>query len=392
MLKLTGLTLEGFKSFAAPFSDENLPGLPGRGRMTNRLALGDVTVLVGPNGAGKSNVTSFFKMLNFLTTGALQEYVARSGYADSILHYGLKRTARMKALLEFEDEQDGARDKYEFSLLGVPSGALVFAEETIEYSSQTHAKPYRKSLGELHKESLLDSAKKDNPTAGVVFGVLKGCRFYQFHDTSSEARIRQDGYIEDNGYLRSDAGNLAAFLYGLKSRAETEPYYRQIENTVQLTFPQLRCFSLEPRVANKRYILLNWYSRAYEDYLLGSHQISDGALRFTAMATLLLQPPDKLPAFIVLDEPELGLHPGAIELLAEMIKGVALHQTQVLVATQSPQLVNYFDLSQIRPIEHRGGRSVILELDPDAYSEWLEEYSTGELWEKNVIGGGPTYG
>jgi predicted ATPase len=226
----------------------------------------------------------------------------------------------------------------------------------------------------------------------AIANILRRYRFYHFHDTSAEAGIRRSGYIEDAYSLRSDAGNLAAFLYGLKCRTEMEPYYRRIENTIRLAFPQFREFVLAPRVENKEYIRLNWYSRASEDYLLGPHQLSDGALRFAALATLLLQPPDRLPALIVLDEPELGLHPVAIALLAEMIKGVALQQAQVLVATQSPQLVDQFDLGRIRPIEHRSGRSVILELDPEAYKDWLDEYSTGELWEKNIIGGGPTGG
>lgn len=392
MLKLAGLTLDGFKSFAPAFSGADLPSLPGNGCMTNRLALGDVTILLGANGAGKSNIISFFKMLNFMTTSALQEYVVRSGEADSILYCGVKRTPRMTAVLEFRDFENGRADEYCFSLFGVPSGALVFAEESLKYTRPGFPAPQSTSLGEVHKESRLESMKSENKTAGVVLSVLRRCRVHQFHDTSPEAKIRLRGYIEDNVYLRSDAGNLAAFLYGMKSHPETEPYFRKIEQAIQLAFPQFGQFVLEPRGDNDRYILLNWLSRTDNEYLLGPHQLSDGTLRFAALAALFLQPPRQMPSFIVIDEPELGLHPGAIELLAEMIKGVAQKQTQVLVATQSPQLVSCFDLSQIRPIEYHRGRSVILELDPEAYKDWLEEYSSGELWEKNIIGGGAANG
>ena len=405
MLKLTALTLEGFKSFAAPFSAENLPGLPGRGRMTNRLALGDVTVLIGPNGAGKSVVTSFFQMLRSLMDGNFPEYVARSGYANSLLYYGAKRTPKMRILLEFRDEQAGIRTEYEFYLTSAAGDGLIVTDETIEHHRDDCGEPTRKpvtacqqlGLGPAFavlpdtyrgKFQLFQSAKVGDEASFLLVDFLLRCHLYHFADTSENARIRSSILIDDSAVLRSDGGNLAAFLYALKSRAEMEPYYRHIVNTVQLAFPQLERFVLEPPFTNERYTRLNWISRADDGYLQGSHQISDGALRFIALATLLLQPPDRLPKFIVLDEPELGLHPAAIELLAEMIKGMAHLNTQILVATQSPQLVNYFDLSQIRPIEHRGGRSIILELDPDAYKDWLEEYSTGELWEKNIIGGG----
>ncbi len=398
MLKLTGLTLEGFKSFAADFSSQDLPGLPGRGRVTNRLAFGDVTVLVGPNGAGKSNIVSFFRMVSAMMDRSFREYVARSGFADSLLHYGSKKTPQMAACMEFgtQDPGDGVY-KYEFHLAADAGDGVVFTDESLVRYGEGQEKATDgyvlggngsgSSESDLFKETFLnDAILKD------VFGILKSGRPYHFHDTSSESGFRKSGYIEDAYALRSDGGNLAAFLHGMKARAETEPYCRRIESTVQLAFPQFGHFVLEPRAENERYILLNWRSRADDSYLFGPHQISDGALRFAAIAALLLQSPDRLPPLVVLDEPELGLHPSAIELLAEMIKGAAFHGTQILVATQSPQLVDQFDLDRIRPIEHRGGRSVILELDPAAYCEWLEEYSTGELWEKNIIGGGPTCG
>ncbi len=379
--------MDGFRSFAVASPNEPSPLLQGEGCVTNQLRFEDITVLVGPNGAGKSTVTSFFDLLNFMTTSALQEYVGRQGGANSLLHYGAKRTPVMHAKLEFEDEDAQRRSEYRIDLAYAADDSVIFTGETTEYHQAGHAQPRVELLGAGHRESALrDSAEGGNNTSRVLLAPLSRCRSYHFHDTSETARIRQSAYVEDNRYVRSDAGNLAAFLYGLKRNEATQPYYERIERTVQLAFPQLKAFSLEPRQHNENTILLNWYACGYADYLLGPHQISDGALRFAALTTLLLQPPENLPSLIVLDEPELGLHPHAIALLAEMLRGAAAN-AQVLVATQSPVLVNFFDLSQIRPIEHRKGRSVILDLDPKAYEEWLDEYSTGELWEKNIIGG-----
>ena len=392
MNKITSLTLEGFRSFATnPLPDAHA-SLPGTGTLSSTLRFGDVTVLIGPNGAGKSTLVSFFDMLNFMTTGALQEYVGRQGGADSLLHYGARHTPMMRASLIFKDADEDKESAYTMALAHAANDTLIFTNEEVSYSRNNHINPLVNSLGAGHRESLLkSSADQGDQTSKVVHNMLFRCRAFHFHDTSDTAKIRLGGYIEDNRYLRSDAGNLAAFLYGLQQCPDTLPYYQRIENTVQLAFPQLKRFVLEPQQINQNYIRLNWYSRHHPQYMFGHHQLSDGALRFTALTTLLSQPPGSFHNLIVLDEPELGLHPYAIALLADMIKSAAL-STQILVATQSPLLVDHFSLEQIRPIEHRHGRSVILDLDPEAYGQWLEEYSTGELWEKNIIGGGPSNG
>ncbi len=392
MNRIKSVTLEGFRSFSPDSLEGGPPLLPGRGRTTNQLRFEDVTVLIGPNGAGKSTVTSFFDMIGFLSTGALQDYIGRHGGGDSLLHYGARRTPVLRTALEFEDTVAGRTTAYEMVLAHAANDTLIFTNESTKYQSLGYAEPMRIELGAGHRESLLRaSADHGDRTSQIIQRLLSHCCAYHFHDTSDAAKIRKSGYIEDNRYLRSDAGNLAAFLYGMKNAEGTRSYFERIEKTVQLAFPQLKGFVLEPQQLNGNYIMLNWYSRHDSNYLLGPHQISDGALRFMALTTLLSQPPETLSGLVVLDEPEIGLHPHAIGLLAEMLKSAA-ESAQVLVATQSPVLVDHFDLSRIRPIEQRKGRSVILELDSDAYGEWIDEYSTGELWEKNLLGGGAVHG
>lgn len=392
MLRMKSVTLEGFKSFASQAPTPEQFPLPGKGEATNCLRLGDVTVLIGANGAGKSVVTSFFRMVNFMTTGALRTYVGRSGGANSILHFGMKRTPIMRASLLFEDSESPAETQYAFTLAGAARDTMIFTEESIKFQRADRTKSQLVELGAGHAEPLvLQETTEGEGTRRVVFGMLSRCRAYQFHDTSEEARVRLGGYVGDSRFLKSDAGNLAAYLYALRRDPDRKSFYDQIVATVQLAFPQFGDFDLESSPENGQTILLNWRLRNDPDYLLGPHQFSDGSLRFIALATLLLQPADSLPSLIVLDEPELGLHPAAISLLGELIAGVSLN-AQVLVATQSPQLVDHFDLSQIRPIVLLGDRSVFLDLDPQAYTDWLEEYSTGELWQKNVIFGGPANG
>lgn len=372
-MRLKSVRLAGFKSFAA-----------GGG---SRIEIGDVTVLLGANGAGKSNLVSFFKMLGYLTTGALQRYIGEAGTAETLLHYGSGQTPQMEAELVFEG--GNSSNTYGITLAPAQPDTLLFAAEEVKWRRAGDAAPHRRLLGAGHRESLLEEAARQAEPCDVLLRLLRGCRVYQFHDTSDSAKIRKSGYIEDAGHLRGDGGNLAAFLYGLQ---QTQPeYHARIVRTVQQVCPQFGDFELSPSVRNDRYILLNWRQADVPGYLMGPHQLSDGTLRFMALATLLLQPADRLPAVIVLDEPELGLHPAAIAVLADMARGVTSH-SQVVMATQSPTLVNHFSLEEIRPIELRDGRSVVLELSAGEYESWLEEYTTGELWQKDVFGGGPRHG
>ena len=372
--RLSRLTLEGYKSFRKETID-----------------FGDVTVLLGANGAGKSNLVSFFGMLGFLSTGALQEFVGRTGHSDSILFGGRKTTPQLRAAVEFvgEDSAGGERrTTYRMRLGDAAPDTLIFLDERAGYSRSGFPQPQDIPLGSGHRESRLrEEAYQGNPTCRVLQHLLSGCRAYHFHDTSPQANIRRHHYIEDDRYLRHDAGNLGPYLYVLE---QTRPdCYRRLVETVRLVFPAFGDFRLAPSAARTHQILLNWHEKDRSDHLSGPHQLSDGSLRFMALATLFLQPPEKLPNVIVLDEPELGLHPYAISVLAAMVKAAAA-RVQVVLATQSARLVDEFDPHQIVVLETEGSAGTKRRpLNPSGLAQWLEEYSLGELWEKNHLGGRP---
>jgi predicted ATPase len=170
---------------------------------------------------------------------------------------------------------------------------------------------------------------------------------------------------------------------------EYRSYYDRIVEKIRYILPQFGDFVLEPREINPATILLNWHEAA-SDYLFGPHQISDGALRFMALATLLLQPPERLPKIIIIDEPELGLHPQAIDLLGTMILSAGMH-TQIIIATQSPRLLDSFSYEDVVVAEwnNADNYSVFRHLDESELSQWLDEYSLSQLWDKNVLGGQP---
>jgi len=350
------------------------------------LELHSLNVLIGANGAGKSNFVSFFKMLNEMMTGRLQEYIGKTGRGQAVLHFGPKVTPQLEGRLEFEEGD--ALDAYSLRLFHAAGDTLLFADETLDYKKAgwqgVHKPPL--SLGAGHAETRIgDKVAQGDKTAKVFRHLLNDCRVYHFHDTSASARSRQFCYVNDNRWLMPDAGNLAAMLYAYRQRSPV--IYRRIVSTVQKILPEFDDFDLEPSRLNQNDIILNWRKRGW-DYLFGPHQLSDGTLRAMSLCTLFLQPEQDLPDVIVLDEPELGLHPYALEIVAGLARAVST-RTQVIVATQSQTFLNYFEPSEIITVESHEGRSQFRRLAADQLKDWLEDYTIGELWQRNVLGGGP---
>ena len=174
-------------------------------------------------------------------------------------------------------------------------------------------------------------------------------------------------------------------LYLFRERYPTA--FRRIVATVRQMVPDFDAFILEPSKLNPTQIILNWTHKGRE-YEFGPHQLSDGTLRFIALATLLLQPNEKLPLLIALDEPELGLHPAALEVLAGMAKAAALH-CQLIFATQSSAFLDHFEPENILVVNSRSSSSEFHRLDAERLEAWRADYTLGEIWEKNVVGGGP---
>jgi predicted ATPase len=350
------------------------------------LELRPLNVLIGANGAGKSNLVSFFKMLNEMMGERLQQYIGTAGRSQSLLYYGPKVTPQLEAQLEFET--DNGLNTYYLRLFHAAGDTLVFAEETLSFLQSGWAgNPKVDSLGAGHQETRIgDAANRDEPMAKVFRYLLNHCRVYHFHDTSATARVRQYCYIGDNRWLMPDAGNLAAFLYRLQKQDQGATYHR-ILSTVRLVAPFFHDFALEPTGPRDKDIILNWQERE-SDQIFGPHQLSDGTLRAICLVTLLLQPETELPDLIIVDEPELGLHPYALNVVASLFKKVS-HRSQVLVSTQSSSFLDSFEPGDVVVVNREGKESVFARPDPSALQAWLDEYSLGEVWEKNVIGGGP---
>ena len=323
MSKLNRIRLEGFRSVKSMSLDFR-----------------PLNVMIGANGAGKSNIVAFFKLMNELMGGRLQKHIGSTGGASANLHFGPKITLQMEAELDFET--DSGTDVYQMRLFHAARDMLIFAEETLSFLRKGWDHPQKNQLGAGHKESLIgEEAAKDEPVAKALRYLLNRCRVYHFHDTSPESGIRNNCYVSDSRWLMPDAANLAAVLYQLKM--DNEAVYRRIVGTIHQVAPFFDDFDLEPTSAKR--IILNWRHRA-SDGVFGPDQLSDGTLRAICLIALLLQPKSDLPVLIVVDEPELGLHPYALNVIGSLFRAVS-HHTQVLISTQSCTLLDSFEPEDI---------------------------------------------
>lgn len=351
------------------------------------LEIRPINVLIGANGSGKSNLLEAMAFLQAIRAGNLQGYVGRAGGADRLLHFGAKKTDEMAFRARFSNE---GICEYRLNLTPTDTGALypnsealVFWDKEI-YPDEPRKRAISGEGGEAGISRL--SVGRESPVCKYACKCIDSWRVYHFHDTGSASRLKRTADLNDNRYLRPDGANLAAFLYLLRERNEIE--YGVIRRTVQLAAPFFDDFALEPQKLNKNTIRLEWTHIGDGDRFDVS-ALSDGTLRFIAIVTLLLQPVEKLPPVILLDEPEIGMHPTAITLLASIIRSVSV-DTQVILATQSSRLLDYFDPEDVVVADRVRGATEISRLDAEQLEVWLERYSLGELWEKNELGGRPT--
>lgn len=365
---LDHITVRGFKSF----------------RSLEKLPLRPVNLLIGSNGSGKSNFIGVFSFLHAVREGHLRDYVTKAGGAEKVLHFGSKTTQEIYIYLSFEDQVN----QYELKLAPTQDDGLYPSSEIAFFwgNKATYKKPYDTNLSarEQGREAGISNPQLER-TAGWVRARLGGWRLYHVHDTSASSPMRKTAKVDDNQYLRPDGSNLASFLYYLQQRHETS--YSLIRRTIQRVTPYFDDFRLQPSRLKPDDIKLEWKHKNSDLYFDAS-SFSDGTLRFIVLATLFLQPKEFFPSVVLVDEPELGLHPYAIEMLAALVRQ-ASESTQVVVSTQSSLLLDHFDPEDVLVANRVEGGTQITRLEPTELAEWLQDYSLGQLWEKNEFAGRP---
>ena len=355
------------------------------------------TVLIGPNGAGKSNLLSLLRLVSFLNSGSLGRFVGEAGGASALLHYGPKRTRELEFTLEFQLAPQAGRpiatNAYHARLGYAAGDRFVFLEEEVGFQPRSDGDFTWQSLGAGHFESRLSELSSER-TAKTTRWFLERINFFHFHDTSVSSAIRGYARPEDSRYLRSDGSNLAAFLLALKESegAEERAAWQRTIGMIRKVAPFIK--DLSPAVSSGGLattfqaggVRLDWLDD--RDELFGPHHLSDGTLRAIALITALGQPISRLPLFISIDEPELGLHPAALALICGLVHSVT-SRSQVLLSTQSPEVLDHFSAESVVVVERHEGASVFKRLEPERLAAWLDEYSLSELYDKNLLGGRP---
>ncbi|MCQ2462726.1 MAG: AAA family ATPase [Clostridia bacterium] len=355
--QLSRMTISGFKSIKSC-----------------DISFGKINVLIGSNGAGKSNYISAFSLLQNILSKNLQVFVAQSGI-NALLYNGRKVTEEIAFEVYF------GLNSYGFNLIPTDDNRLIFRKEYFGYSPWGN----ESNVARGHSESMWNTGAH-NQIDQYVIPILEkqNWRVYHFHDTGRSAKVKQEHNISNNKVLMYDAANLAAFLYRLKENFKNN--YDEIVSTIQLIAPYFSDFVLEPQEGNEEQIVLKWQQKGCED-IFNASQLSDGTLRFICLATLLLQPHELQPATIIVDEPELGLHPYAITIFAEMVKQLS-DEKQIIISTQSVELLNEFEVDDVIVVDRGENGSEFKRLDAEELEIWLDEdYALGDLWKKNILGG-----
>lgn len=366
MSEIKTLSIHGFKSI----------------QTMDELQLSNLNVLIGANGVGKSNFISFFRMLSELIDGRLKVWTKKQGGADRVLSYGVKETDALKFTIRFDS------NGYDVELEPTLDATFTFTKESLYFDGNLFGDE-QLGLGMGHAESKLKKRMKGSDFQGIpsfCYSAISAWRVFHFHDTSDTAGVKRLAALHDNEYLRGDASNLAAFLFKLQD--ESPNVYDQIVKTVRLAVPFFDDFVLKPDTleSGEKQVGLFW-QQIDSDYPMSPSQLSDGSLRYICLVTALLQPDP--PSTIIIDEPELGLHPHAITLLGALLRSASTRM-QVIVSTQSVALLNEFKIDNVIVVERKERQSTFARLDEEKFTSWLEDYSVGELWQKNILGGRPS--
>ena len=390
MRMISSLCLDSFLSFA--------PG-------ADAFELGPLNVLVGPNGAGKSNVLAAIELLRATPADFGSAIGDGGGAGEWICKQGGSDVATLEAVVE-DDTPTGRPLRYRFAFTPDAQGGIEVVDEALEELRPDYGKAdvyfyYRFQGGRpalntrnrgaprhLAREPMLpdqsvlaqrkDAERYPEVTwLGERFAQIGSHRDWTF-GRHSTARHPQGADLPEDTVL-ADNGNLALMLGEIEQHDNTTfadlmkrflPRFDHV--TTQVSGGQVEFFVHERGVSAP----------------IPARRLSDGTLRFMAMLAVLLAP--RCPPLVCLEEPELGLHPDALAIVAELLVE-ASERTQLVVTTHSDALVSALGshADRVLACERLEGGTSLRRLDPERVAHWLEEYRLGDLWRMGEPGANP---
>lgn len=388
--KLSHLHVTGFRSF-----------------LDQEIELRNLNVLIGSNGSGKSSLLDLFEILSRAGQQQLNNAIAERGGIDAVLTWD-KPTAlfvlmRFAPTGFFIEETHGV----DFELLATKQGIgyrivreIVTKLPALRVLEMTDGRGTAQNMltggsglqsppngGELTLAQIRDA--QSYPTPDKVRRYLSNIAVYRGFDTYTGAPIRDAAFIGTQyadlppTRLMDGGDNLTSVLYLMKNDPKYQDAFEEYESALRRAFPAFQELRFPPAGGQGKTIL-SWKVSTTKR-LVEASVLSDGMLRFMCLLAALYDP--EPPSLLCIDEPEAGLHPQLLRLLASVIRG-ASERIQIIITTHSADLLSYLKTPEaVMVVESKNGISELQRLDEERLKGWLEEYTLGELWEQGELGG-----
>ena len=385
------------------------------------LEMPRLAVLIGPNGGGKSNFVDLLMLMAEAGNGELAVGVNKRGGFRNIA-FGFEPTGEVLVEFSFKGLRDPASEMeplpplitlakkpfditYRVTLRGLGVNFRVWEEQLHQVSvdpeqitfeidrdatrtlfkwriiSQEGEEPKSVEDVELAISQVKDANKFRPPYA--VFQELRQWAFYRDIDVGPESPVRQPVLIRPATRLLSDGTNLSSVFFTIQQEHPDD--WDDILGILKTAYPDFVKLTV-PAGGGDGKVHLRWFERPNEKQGLSANLLSDGTLKLLCLVAILKSP--NPPPLICIDEPELGLHPDWIELVAELMQDAAT-RTQVIVATHSPQIVAKLDPDQVIVTEKVEAETHLTQLKTRDLEKWLKDFSLAELWLSGEIGGRP---
>ena len=354
------------------------------------LELRPLTVLIGANGCGKTSVLDVLNLLSNSAQGRLGPAVSEMAGLGSVLTYD--RAPELKLGLSFNSS---VGEMLGYHLVLEPRGlGFAIREESMGSPiepSQIAASDARVDFydvrGELvesgSRRGLLETALSQVPKS--LHGpeefreTLAGSTFYQGISVGVRSPVRLPQQLGPAQLPGRDGEDLVSCLYSMR---ESHPErFEAVEDTLRVAFPRFKRLEFPPVAAGT--VGLGWRDNDSTKTFY-AHQLSPGTLRFLWLTALLQSP--GLPALILLDEPEVSLHPEMVSLMVDQFREASF-RSQLVIATQSDSLIRFLEPKEVVVCDSdEGAMTTLTRADELDLEEWLKEYSLDELWRNGRLG------
>jgi predicted ATPase len=386
------------------------------------LEMPRLAVLIGPNGGGKSNLLDLLMLMAEAGRGELAVGVNKRGGFRNIA-FGFDSSHEVRVEFRFREalgqvsqtltlpmseapEKEALDIRFRVGLRGLGVNFRVSEEhlrvespdgpaDGLEIDRDERGTEFRKrieSIPMFEEQKLVESVElaifqvRDKDKYEESWAVLRqfqGMVFYRDIDVGPESPVRQPALVTTGIRLSPDGRNLSSALYSIQQ--EYPDVWGEILEILKTAYPGFAKITV-PAGGGDGKVHLRWFEEPYQREGVTANLLSDGTLKLLCLIAILMSPDP--PPLICIDEPELGLHPDWIKLVAEMLQSASA-RTQLIVATHSPQIVAGLDPEQVIVTEKIDGETNLTRLERRDLEKWLKDFNLSDLWLAGHLGGHP---